>query len=1060
MPDLTIKDFHITKDVTEEDIEYHNKLRNSGEMSADHYEWKPVYDNEFTGPRFKYGLTNGMYSISTVPKGEIQNTYKPDDTSNGATYGTIEYPYALSEEQLTNFRLIDFQAIKTNVGEEGYTTWYNTETQAATAIKSMRDNGINADRVAQAYDSNSNEFKYKIYRSLEEIDKLNVEFAVKQASIQVTEKAAADELITERNNIDGFGSDLTPMNLGKTVTTLNKAIQVDGKPTTVKALVKKLVESGELASTEQHDVIKPMTRMQSFRANQKEQDAHEKKILDAGKKTVYYVGDYDLGKTAHDYAQHLISNRTLNTTTRTSKNFKQIAHDIIDHDVFRETVTKSIQEDGQKVLDAIFRGDIEVLTALNIKYAPEAGRNQGGGGAGPGKVKQPRRGAEPVYNASLIAINGFKKLAVETPINPRIEANAWTKLGEAVAFNLPPNGSVMKPTDSDFTYSAKKLGISIGNARRAWFFKMGDIEMPKTKAPEVLEAVAPVTLDPAAQKYLDDRQKHNDQADEHNRLRRVGQEALPGIRFADAAEVGRVFELKVNGKLTDSEWEAYKNQLISERRVDFPAITPADIDIERSLKWIDKEIAKTNTLFESKNVRIDLASPFENISKTDHDGAYMNGLKILNHAHDLKNACELRLQNDPQKYDFAAEQHKLEQAEYIISNINQHDLKNDVFRLDYKAAMGGNPLAHDHEDRRQAIIIQIDAFKKELKQLSPLDTVPVLPAYSDLVVSPEANLRDLWTKQGVSPERQEAILADITAKAQPGAMVGPFTIPQNITNPSITTPTGGNKMENTETETVPASTEFKITGAKLAEKFVYLEKRQIKDLAFLNKHLERIINMPPTIESPNKQTGEVFTSTKDQELTKIARTETINAMSNGVYVHNMNTMREMNAKRAAAPLSPEDDARYSKAKDWNARLAKEFTYKYKAETLEKEAFVKANPDVAKADIPKGPVTKQFNKAFYFNCTEKGIKDQIENTTTMHKNTSNMLAKVKELPEYEFNIKIKEQRNLPDLKYDTNFSKQLDTALAAKLAPAPATAPELATTPAPEQEKKPKGRSRK
>ena len=40
----------------------------------------------------------------------------------------------------------------------------------------------------------------------------------------------------------------------------------------------------------------------------------------------------------------------------------------------------------------------------------------------------------------------------------------------------------------------------------------------------------------------------------------------------------------------------------------------------------------------------------------------------------------------------------------------------------------------------------------------------------------EAELRAVWTAWGVSRERQEAILADLTAKAQPGARIGPFII--------------------------------------------------------------------------------------------------------------------------------------------------------------------------------------------------------------------------------------------------------------------------------------------
>lgn len=41
---------------------------------------------------------------------------------------------------------------------------------------------------------------------------------------------------------------------------------------------------------------------------------------------------------------------------------------------------------------------------------------------------------------------------------------------------------------------------------------------------------------------------------------------------------------------------------------------------------------------------------------------------------------------------------------------------------------------------------------------------------------PEITLRALWDGQGVSKERQDAIIAEVTAKAQPGAMVGPFVI--------------------------------------------------------------------------------------------------------------------------------------------------------------------------------------------------------------------------------------------------------------------------------------------
>ena len=43
-------------------------------------------------------------------------------------------------------------------------------------------------------------------------------------------------------------------------------------------------------------------------------------------------------------------------------------------------------------------------------------------------------------------------------------------------------------------------------------------------------------------------------------------------------------------------------------------------------------------------------------------------------------------------------------------------------------------------------------------------------------MSSELNLRAIWDEEGVPPEKQDEILADIDAKAKPGAMVGPWMI--------------------------------------------------------------------------------------------------------------------------------------------------------------------------------------------------------------------------------------------------------------------------------------------
>lgn len=41
---------------------------------------------------------------------------------------------------------------------------------------------------------------------------------------------------------------------------------------------------------------------------------------------------------------------------------------------------------------------------------------------------------------------------------------------------------------------------------------------------------------------------------------------------------------------------------------------------------------------------------------------------------------------------------------------------------------------------------------------------------------PETELRELWTRQGVSKAKQDELIAETVKKAQPGAKIGPFTI--------------------------------------------------------------------------------------------------------------------------------------------------------------------------------------------------------------------------------------------------------------------------------------------
>ena len=88
----------------------------------------------------------------------------------------------------------------------------------------------------------------------------------------------------------------------KANSTLNKDVRIDGKVMTLREAVEMLVARGEELTTEEEPKIKPMSRREFNRADNRQQESHEKRMKEAGNKTVYYIGGYDLGKTAYDYA--------------------------------------------------------------------------------------------------------------------------------------------------------------------------------------------------------------------------------------------------------------------------------------------------------------------------------------------------------------------------------------------------------------------------------------------------------------------------------------------------------------------------------------------------------------------------------------------------------------------------------------------------------------------------------------------------------------------------------------------------------------------------------------
>lgn len=134
---------------------------------------------------------------------------------------------------------------------------------------------------------------------------------------QARQKAVQDVIDAKRNGpltpfLNAMG--YTPMQAGAARKAL--AVPINSKDFGVlpkQTLVEKKIEAGYLPRSASVDKIKPMTRAQSNRSDQREQDAHEKKIKDGGKVTEYGLwkddGGTQIGRYEYDYANYLIGQK-------------------------------------------------------------------------------------------------------------------------------------------------------------------------------------------------------------------------------------------------------------------------------------------------------------------------------------------------------------------------------------------------------------------------------------------------------------------------------------------------------------------------------------------------------------------------------------------------------------------------------------------------------------------------------------------------------------------------------------------------------------------------------
>lgn len=63
-----------------------------------------IYDDEYDGPRWRYGLTYRPPSGSSLPSGWI---IWSDRKSSKFAHGTIEYPRELTPQEIAAYELVD-----------------------------------------------------------------------------------------------------------------------------------------------------------------------------------------------------------------------------------------------------------------------------------------------------------------------------------------------------------------------------------------------------------------------------------------------------------------------------------------------------------------------------------------------------------------------------------------------------------------------------------------------------------------------------------------------------------------------------------------------------------------------------------------------------------------------------------------------------------------------------------------------------------------------------------------------------------------------------------------
>lgn len=252
----------------------------------------------------------GAQDLFTAPIKQQSNTEASagadvaENTANQSSNGQANDE--ASEIEYNGVRLYKIK-VRNRVEGQPPTEMWAVESTENKARKARGERAIGGDNLSETLDEAKAEADLMLKREAESNQAADAQ-AKREAEQQEQSRIEADK----KSDIDGFGAELNAMQLGKLKETLNKPTSINGVVSPLRDAVRNLVAKGGKPEIKEENVYKGMSRAQYNRADNRAQQEDEKRIREGGKKNVYYItmpdgGMYELGKTAHDFAEHLIA---------------------------------------------------------------------------------------------------------------------------------------------------------------------------------------------------------------------------------------------------------------------------------------------------------------------------------------------------------------------------------------------------------------------------------------------------------------------------------------------------------------------------------------------------------------------------------------------------------------------------------------------------------------------------------------------------------------------------------------------------------------------------------